>query len=141
VVNRRSDDRSNRRGAVNRDQVAQWLQGYTEAWKTNDPTMIADLFGENASYRYHPYDDPIQGRKAIVESWLEEPDKPGTYEGRYEPAAVDGDVAVAIGSSTYRREDGSVEKVYDNCFIMQFDDDGRCREFTEWYMRRPITSD
>jgi hypothetical protein len=28
-------------------------------------------------------------------------------------------------------------RAYDNCFVMRFDSDGRCREFTEWYMKRP----
>jgi len=28
-------------------------------------------------------------------------------------------------------------EVYDNCFVMRFDAAGRCREFTEWYVRRP----
>jgi hypothetical protein len=27
--------------------------------------------------------------------------------------------------------------VFDNCFIIRFGVDGRCREFTEWYMQRP----
>ena len=30
-----------------------------------------------------------------------------------------------------------MDKVYDNCFVMRFDADGRCREFTEWYVKRP----
>lgn len=124
---------------MNRDQVSEWLENYVAAWENYDPATIADLFSQDASYRYHPYDDPLRGRDAIVRSWLEEPDAPGTYEGRYEPVAVDGDTAVAVGTSTYRRPDGSVEKVYDNCFVMRFDDEGRCLEFTEWYMRRPET--
>jgi hypothetical protein len=24
-----------------------------------------------------------------------------------------------------------------NLFVLAFDDDGRCREFTEWYMKHP----
>jgi len=52
--------------------------------------------------------------------------------------AVDGDVAVAVGASTYfERPGGPVEKVYDNCYVMRFEADGRCREFTEWFMKRP----
>jgi hypothetical protein len=30
-----------------------------------------------------------------------------------------------------------VEQVFDNCFVMRFDNDGRCAEFTEWFMERP----
>jgi hypothetical protein len=42
-----------------------------------------------------------------------------------------------VGHSTYLKKDGSSEKVYDNCYVMRFDGDGRCREFTEFYMLRP----
>jgi uncharacterized protein (TIGR02246 family) len=121
---------------MNKDQVAEWLQRYVAAWKTYESSEIADLFSEDATYRYHPYDDPIQGRGAIVESWTAEPDTPGTYEGEYQPIAVDEDVAVAVGQSTYIRADGSVEKIYDNCFVMRFDGEGRCMDFTEWFMLR-----
>jgi hypothetical protein len=107
-----------------------------EAWKTYDPAKIGDLFSQDVLYRYHPYDEPVVGREAVVGSWLEDPDEPGTYEGTYEPFAVEGDVAVAVGHSSYRKDDGSVE-VYDNCYVMRFDDAGRCLAFTEWFVKRP----
>ena len=82
----------------------------------------------------------------MVRSWLGEAayagasarDENGTYDAMYRAVAVDGDVAVATGSSTYLSGPGGpVEKVYDNCFVMKFDAEGRCREFTEWYVERP----
>jgi hypothetical protein len=52
--------------------------------------------------------------------------------------AVDGDVAVATGTSTYLKHPGGpVDSVYHNCFVIRFDPDGRCREFTEWFAKRP----
>lgn len=131
---------------MDRADVARWLDEYVEAWKTYDRDRIAALFSEDVEYRYHPYDDPITGRDEVVASWLGEGehegastrDEEGTYDAAYEPVAVDGDTAVATGSSTYyERPGGSVEKVYDNCYVMRFDADGRCREFTEWFMKRP----
>ena len=44
---------------------------------------------------------------------------------------------MAIGSTTYLGPSGPVERVYDNCFVLRFDEDGRCRDFTEYYLRRP----
>jgi hypothetical protein len=118
--------------------VANWLARYVDAWKSYDRSQIADLFSANAQYRYHPYDDPVRGRDEIVESWFgDNKDEPNTYDGKYEPVVVDGDTAVATGYSTYFTKDGSVDKVYDNCYIMRFDGDGRCREFTEFFMLRP----
>jgi hypothetical protein len=64
-------------------------------------------------------------------------DAPGTYGAAYAPVAVDGDVVVATGTSRYRDSaDGPVVGVYDNCFAMRFDDAGRWREFTEFYVER-----
>jgi ketosteroid isomerase-like protein len=123
-----------------------WLDRYVEAWMSYDPGDIAGLFSENITYRYHPYDEPIAGRDAVVASWLGQSasddastrDAPGTYEAEYSPVAVDGDTVVATGTSRYREvPDGPVVRTYENCFIMRFDGEGRCREFTEYYIRHP----
>ena len=126
---------------IDRERVDRWLDAYVEAWKTYDREAIAALFAERVEYRYHPYDEPIRGRDAVVASWLGEGDdpaassrdEPGTYDASYRTVAVDGDVAVAVGVSTYTEP----ETTYDNCYVMRFDDDGRCREFTEWFVERP----
>jgi ketosteroid isomerase-like protein len=123
-----------------------WVNRYVEAWRSYDPADISSLFSEDVAYRYHPYDDPIAGRDAVVASWLGQSasgdastrDKPGTYDAEYSPVAVDGDTVVATGTSQYREEpDGPIVRTYENCFIIRFDSEGRCREFTEYYLRRP----
>ncbi|MGH2982684.1 MAG: nuclear transport factor 2 family protein [Solirubrobacterales bacterium] len=130
---------------MNRSDVDSWLQAYIEAWKTYDREQIEALFAEDVSYRYHPADEPIEGRAAVVESWLGEGDHAdastrdelGTYDASYRAIAVDGEVAVATGTSSYSESPGGpVARVYDNCFVMRFDSEGRCREFTEWFMKR-----
>jgi ketosteroid isomerase-like protein len=128
-------------------QTAQnWLDRYVDAWMSYDRDDIAALFSEAVAYRYHPYDEPVVGRSAVVASWLGEGgsadastrDAPGTYEAEYSPVAVDGDVVVATGTSRYREAPGGpVVRTYENCFVMRFDGEGRCREFTEYYLRRP----
>lgn len=131
---------------MTREDLNRWLGDYVEAWKTYDRERIEALFADDISYRYHPYDDPIVGRDAVVASWLgegdhpdvSERDEPGTYDAFYRAAAVDGEMAVAIGSSTYYSSPGGpADRIYDNCFVMRFDSEGRCRELTEWFMQRP----
>jgi ketosteroid isomerase-like protein len=130
-------------GHVDKTEVDRWLRAYVEAWKSYDRDQIGELFAADVKYRYHPYDDPVEGRDAVVRSWLGDPgastrDKKGTYDAAYRAVAVDGDLAVATGSSRYLSEPGGpVQKVYDNCFVMRFDSAGQCREFTEWYVPRP----
>jgi hypothetical protein len=120
------------------ERVAAWLAGYVRAWETYDPDTIGDLFTEDATYEYHPFEEPVRGRLAIVASWLENKDAPGTYEGRYELIALDGDLAVAQGRSRYFKDASKAELVreYDNLFLIRFDDQGRCRSVREWYMGR-----
>lgn len=130
------------------DEVQTWLDRYASAWESYDPEAIGDLFSRDASYRYHPWDPPVQGREAIVRSWLEpegagsQRDTPGTYEGRYSPFAVDGQRAVGTGASHYWTDAGRAQlrAVYHNAFLLEFDGDGRCRAFTEIYTREPAGS-
>ncbi len=127
-----------------------WLDRYVAAWVSYEPDEIADLFSQDVVYRYHPSDEPTVGREAVVASWLggsgadgaSTRDAPGTYDAAYAPVAVDGDTVVATGTSRYRDvPDGPVVRTYDNCFVMRFDGEGRCREFTQYYVRRPAPVD
>ena len=123
---------------MNAEDVSRWLAAYVEAWKSYDPESIGALFGDEVTYRYHPHEEPLRGREAVVASWLTDRDDTGTYDAVYGPVAIDGEAAVATGSSTYYAEPGGeIDRVYDNCFLIRFDDQGRCRDFTEWYVARP----
>jgi hypothetical protein len=122
---------------MDRKRVAAWLEAYSRAWRSYDGAEIAALFSQDASYRYHPWDEPLRGHEAIVASWLDERDAPGTYEGHYQPLLVDGELAVGTGRSRYLEPDGAVRREFHNCFVMRFDGDGRCTEFTEWFMEHP----
>jgi hypothetical protein len=66
-------------------------------------------------------------------------DEPRTYEAHYEPYAVEGARAVAVGWSRYWTDAtrAVVGSTFDNCFLLAFDSAGRCRSFTEFYRERP----
>lgn len=133
---------------MDRQSLQSWLDRYVDAWKTYDPEAIGPLFAEGVTYRYHPYDpddEVVRGREALVRDWIEPEgnassrDEPGTYDASYEPYAIDGDRAVAFGTSSYYTDAtrSTLERIYYNVFLMRFDDDGRCTEFTEYYLKGP----
>lgn len=122
---------------MDREGLRVWLDAYVEAWRGYDRSRIEALFTDDARYGYHPDDEPIVGAEAIADSWLSDRDEPGSWEASYEPFAADDDRAVAVGVSTYLDHDGSVRAVYDNCFLLRFDREGRCAEFTEVFFERP----
>lgn len=119
------------------EDVQRWLDAYIAAWRSYERDAILALFSEDARYRYHPWDDWIAGSSAIADDWLSDRDDPDSWTAEYQPLAIDGEVVVATGRSTYTNPDGSIRTIYDNCFVMRFDGAGRCREFTEFFMERP----
>lgn len=127
---------------VTNEQVQTWLDEYVHAWETGDAADVEALFTEDAEYRYHPADEPEVGRELIVFGWLNlngEPgrqDAPGTFRAEYEPYAVDGNRAVAVGTTTYWTDASrsTVAQVYYNNWLLEFGPDGKCRSFTEYYM-------
>jgi len=127
------------------DLVQRWLDGYRSAWASYEPDAIGALFSEDAEYRWHPWDkndDVARGRHAITAAWLMNRDAPGTYSGEYRPLLVNNQTAVAVGVSRYYTDSTRriVDRLYHNLWILEFDDAGRCRSFTEWFMQAPEAS-
>lgn len=118
---------------MKRAEVQAWLDRYIEAWRANERGPIEALFTEDAVYRHRPYSNPVSGRAVIAGSWLEELDDPESWEAHYEPYAVEGDRAVAVGFSRYHKST-EPERTYHNAYLLRFSPDGRCSEFTEFYM-------
>ncbi len=124
---------------MNHADVQSWLDRYAEAWQTYQPDAIRDLFSADAEYRYHAWDEPIVGREAIVADWLSpggdpaERDQPGSFRTHYEPYVVEGRRAVAIGTSDYDAAGDAPARLFHNAWLLEFDADGRCRSFTEYY--------
>ena len=127
---------------MNHDDVQSWLDRYVAAWESYDEAEIGELFSADAVYRYHPQDEGVSGRAAIVADWLTQGgdpakrDAPGTFEGDYAPYAVDDDVAVAVGTTIYWTDatHATVVRRYYNVYLLAFDADGKCRSFTEYYL-------
>jgi ketosteroid isomerase-like protein len=118
-------------------RAQRWLDDYVAAWRNGDRDRIGELFSEQVSYRYHPYDHPVLGREAVVQSWLEDANPSEEWEAEYRIYAVDGQRAVATGTTRYLATDDHPERFYYNVFLVEFDDEGRCAAFTEYFVKRP----
>jgi ketosteroid isomerase-like protein len=114
------------------DHVQRWVDGYLAAWESNDPATIKDLFTPDATYLDRPFGNPKTGHEAIAADWLDRKDEPGTWQAWLKPLLVHGDTAIVTGKVDYTN--GSR---YANLWVIQFGDDGRATEFTEWWMDRP----
>src|SRR5574338_803872 len=127
---------------MDRAGVQHWLDRYLTAWRTTRRDLIAQLFTDDAVYRYRPYAPQryaTVGLDAILSAWLDAADPPDSWRASYEPFAVEGDRATAIGVVEYAESSNGPARTYHSVFVLRFAPDGRCAEFSEYYMREEPT--
>jgi len=111
--------------------VAQtWVDGYVKAWRSNDPSDIRAVFTEDIVYFRTPGDPPWVGIEAVVAAWQEHVDDPADTRFDWSLVAVDGEVAVVRGVTTYP------DHVFDNLWLVRLAPDGRASEFTDFWNQR-----
>jgi uncharacterized protein (TIGR02246 family) len=123
---------------MTRTDFDNWLDGYRQAWRTDDPEQIGALFTEDATYSPSPFSEPWRGREAIVANWIERGDSQAAWQFESELLAVDGETAVVRGLTTYPAHDEEPEGVYSNIWVINLAQDGRARSFAEWWVQRPV---
>lgn len=112
------------------ERLERWMEGYVTAWQSNDPQLVTDLFSEDAVYDPQTADGELHGRAEIVEWWLGVGDDPDNWDFEWLPLVETDDLAVVTGRTRYQEPAAS----YRNLFVIRFDEEGRCRDFTEWYI-------
>jgi len=110
--------------------LAAWMDGYLKAWTSGAPEEIADLFTDDAVYDAQTSDEPWVGRDAIVETWQDIGDEPGSWTFEWEPVVETPGLSVIRGRTEYAAEG----RTFRNLWVIRLTGDGRCREFTEWWI-------
>ncbi len=109
------------------------VRNFIAAWSRLDVNELVGYFTEDATYFDKPNTEkPWNGHEEIVKAWSEAGDKPEDWKFEWTLLGQDGDTAFVQGVTTYLNG----EPTYDNLWVIRFADDGRAREFTEWYMAR-----
>jgi ketosteroid isomerase-like protein len=122
---------------MDRGQVERWLDAYRKAWASDAPSDIEAHFTEDATYSPFPFTKEVwQGRDRIVEKWIERGDAGSSWLFEDTILAVDGDTAVIEGRTLYHATEHDPEAEYSNIWVVRFDDEGRAREFREWWVER-----
>jgi hypothetical protein len=112
------------------ERLDDWMEGYIEAWESNEARDIAALFHPEAIYDPQTADGELHGHHEIVEWWKDVDDTPGNWEFEWIPLVETDDLAVITATTRYLEPPAS----YRNLFVVKFDEEGRCFDFTEWYV-------
>jgi ketosteroid isomerase-like protein len=116
---------------MDEDAVRDWVERYVRAWESNDPEEIAALFTDDARYYTAPHREPWTGPDEIVRGWLGRKDDAGDWTFEFEVLALAPPLAFVRGRTGYKSE--GVD--YSNLWVLRIEPDGRCSEFTEWWMQ------
>ena len=116
---------------TDRAAVHDWVERYLRAWETNDADDIGSLVTDDAVYKPTPHSAGWRGREEIVREWIGRKDDPGTWAFQWEVLAVDGDLGVVRGVTRYQQPPS-----YENLWLIWLNEDGRAREFVEYWMER-----
>jgi hypothetical protein len=118
------------------DVIERWLSSYVEAWASDDPATASALFSQDARYFTAPYRPPLVGSDQIATWWIGQGESRLRWTFEHEVLAETNGLYVVRGTTTYPdnvRANGRPE-VYHNLWLVTLADDGRAREFIEYWM-------
>jgi hypothetical protein len=109
------------------ERLDDWMDGYVLAWSTNMEDHIRALFTEDAVYDPQTADGEWDGIERID-------DQEDNWDFEWAPLVETDDLAVVTARTSYFEP----PLKYRNLFIIRFDEDGRCSDFTEWYIEEDM---
>lgn len=112
------------------ERLDQWMDGYVLAWSSNEEAHIRALFTEDAVYDPQTADGEWDGIEEIVARWQEIDDDEDNWAFQWRPLVETDGLAIVTGRTRYEEPPAS----YRNLFVIRLSDDGRCYDFTEWYI-------
>lgn len=106
------------------------MDGYVLAWSSNEREHIEAIFTPDAVYDPQTADGEWEGIDDIVHRWQEMADSEDNWDFEWLPLVETDDLAVITGKTNYFEPATS----FRNLFVIRFAPDGRCYDFTEWYI-------
>lgn len=118
------------------EAIERWLSAYVRAWADDDSESVAALFTPDALYFTAPYRPPLRGREAISAWWIEQGESRIEWSFDRRVIAREEDLYVVRARTTYPQTAGSSGKpeVYHNLWLVTLAEDGRAKEFVEYWM-------
>lgn len=118
---------------LTRMHFQRWMESYCRASAENDPQASAALFASDALYYENPFDEPITGRDAIHRYWKKGAQTLTDKESNFEILSVEGTCGIARWKSKFTVIESGKRLALDCLFFVEFDDEGLCRIFREWW--------
>jgi ketosteroid isomerase-like protein len=115
------------------DVFDEWLTRYSQASQQDDARASAELFAQDACYYESPFGEPLIGREAIYRYWQQGAETLRDKTSSHEIWAVRDNRGIARWQSHFVNNRSGQRAALDCVFLVEFDEDGLCRVFREWW--------
>lgn len=122
------------------DGFKKWLDLYGQASRDRDPQAAAELFSPDAQYFETPFDEPMIGRDAIYQYWSGAAQSLRDVQFSYQILAVKQNLGLARWQANFVPASLGARIALDGVLLAEFDDQGKCSLFREWWHRQEIDS-
>lgn len=119
--------------SLTREHFRQWMETYGRASTENDPCLSANLFAENAAYYETPFTEPMIGRDAIYKYWHQGVQTLKDKESVFEILSAKDQLGIARWQSKFTVIESGKRLALDCLFVVEFDNDGLCQTFRQWW--------
>ena len=118
---------------MDRDTFKSWLDSYGRAWMERNAEAAAALYASDGTYQITPFQEPLRGRQAIFDYWVEVARTQEGIEFDHEILAMNGECGIARWRASFVRVSPGLPTKLDGIFLIELDSNGRCTSLREWW--------
>lgn len=119
--------------------IQSWLCAYGRAWERKEKDAFANLFAPDARYYWTPFEEPKRGRKEVAQAFESAVAGQESISFRSTVLLADGRSSLAHWHCSFDRVPGGRRVELDGIFQMEFDAEGCCLVFREWWHSNEAT--
>lgn len=121
---------------MNEPAFRQWLEAYGPAWKSRDPQAAAELYTTDGTYRVTPFLEPLRGRQAVLEYWMEVSRTENEISFGYEILAITQRFGMAHWNASFVRMPPGLPTKLDGISVIALNAEGKCTLLREWWHKQ-----
>ena len=122
---------------LTRSSVEGWMEKLKASWEAGDADAASALFNHTEQYYERPFKaattfDEIQGYWKDIETLRD-------IHVEFSVVAIDGQTACIQWQNQFRTSQSAELTHLDGIFLVEFNDDGQCKVFRQWWFMEPQT--
>lgn len=110
-----------------------WLDEYGRAWEARDASAFVRLFSHDVRYHWTPFEAAREGRDGLAEAFEAATARQEQIAFSATMLGIHDGSALAHWQCSFVRIDSGLPVRLDGIFLMEFNADGQCERFREWW--------